>query len=347
MEGVLIGLGNPLLDISANVDSDLVAKYDLKLDNAILAEAKHLPLYGELVEKYQVEYLAGGATQNSMRAAQWMLGVPNTVGYIGSVGNDAYGGALAKAASDYGLTPHYHVVSDTPTGTCAVLVHKGERSLVANLGAAEKYSKSHFDSPDIQAVLAKAQYFYQESYFLTHSPEVSLALAQYASRTRKYFGLNISAVFLVEVDIFWQRLSALLPHADLIVANEEEAKALGRKLGLTGSPADIAREVAALPKENGARGRTVIFTQGASSTIVCHEGRVHEFKPIALPREKLVDTNGAGDSFVGGFLSGLVRRASLEECINAAHYCAYECIQQSGCAFPPRPRAAGPHYLAD
>lgn len=29
-------------------------RYDLKLDSAILAEAKHLPLYKELVDKYQV-----------------------------------------------------------------------------------------------------------------------------------------------------------------------------------------------------------------------------------------------------------------------------------------------------
>eukprot|EP01116_Phalansterium_solitarium_P015416 TRINITY_DN3405_c0_g1_i1.p2 TRINITY_DN3405_c0_g1~~TRINITY_DN3405_c0_g1_i1.p2 ORF type:complete len:353 (-),score=161.24 TRINITY_DN3405_c0_g1_i1:114-1172(-) len=349
LDGILVGLGNPLLDISANVTSDLVSKYELKLDNAILAEAKHLPLYEELVATQQVEYFAGGATQNSMRAAQWMLGVPGAVSYIGSVGDDQYGRQLAKAASDYGLTTHYNVQKDAPTGTCAVLVVDRERSLVANLGAAEKYSKSHFDSAEVQAVLAKASYFYQESYFLTHSPEVSLALAQYASRTRKYFALNVSAVFLVEVDFFWQRMAALLPHADLIVANELEATALGLRLGLPqgSSLADVAAHVASLPKENGARGRTVIFTQGASATIVCRDGRLYEFKPVLCPRERLIDTNGAGDSFVGGFLSGLVRRASLEECINAAHYCAYECIQQSGCAFPPRPRAAGPFFLAE
>lgn len=32
----------------------LRCRYDLKLDSAILAEAKHLPLYKELVDKYQV-----------------------------------------------------------------------------------------------------------------------------------------------------------------------------------------------------------------------------------------------------------------------------------------------------
>jgi len=347
LDGILLGIGNPLLDISANVPASLIERYELKLDNAIMAEPKHLPLSAELVQSYPVQYFAGGATQNALRAAQWLLAVPGATGYIGAVGSDENGRALANAAAEYGLTTHYDVHSDTPTGTCAVLVVNKERSLVASLGAAEKYSKAHFDSPEIQAVIAKAQYFYQESFFLTHAAEVSLALAQYASRSRKFFGLNVSAVFLVEVDFFWQKLSALLPHTDLLVANEDEAKALGRRLGMTGSLADVARQVAALPKENGARGRTVIFTQGPASTLVCHEGRLHDFKPVPCQPERLVDTNGAGDSFVGGFLSGLVRRASLEECINAAHYCAFEVIQQSSCGFPPRPRAAGPHFLAE
>ena len=43
-----------------------------QLDSAILAEEKHLPLYKELVDSYKVQYIAGGATQNAIRVAQWM-----------------------------------------------------------------------------------------------------------------------------------------------------------------------------------------------------------------------------------------------------------------------------------
>jgi hypothetical protein len=74
-EGVLLGMGNPLLDISAVVDQAFLDKWDLKMNNAILAEEKHVPMYEELVEKFDVDYVAGGATQNSIRVAQWMLQV--------------------------------------------------------------------------------------------------------------------------------------------------------------------------------------------------------------------------------------------------------------------------------
>jgi adenosine kinase len=45
------------------------------MDNQILAEEKHLPMYKEMVERFPVEYIAGGAGQNSIRVAQWMLQV--------------------------------------------------------------------------------------------------------------------------------------------------------------------------------------------------------------------------------------------------------------------------------
>ena len=42
-------MGNPLLDISAVVPMELLDKYGLTLNNAILAEEKHAPLYEEMV----------------------------------------------------------------------------------------------------------------------------------------------------------------------------------------------------------------------------------------------------------------------------------------------------------
>lgn len=54
-------MGNPLLDISANVDKDFLTKYDLKQNDAILADSeKHKNLYSEIVNKFSTEYIAGG-----------------------------------------------------------------------------------------------------------------------------------------------------------------------------------------------------------------------------------------------------------------------------------------------
>ena len=52
----IVTLGNPLLDISANVTQELLDAYDLKMDNAILAEDKHLQLYDDM---FKIEGVSG------------------------------------------------------------------------------------------------------------------------------------------------------------------------------------------------------------------------------------------------------------------------------------------------
>lgn len=43
----LFCLGNPLLDMQVTNGEDLLTKYDLKANDAILAEEKHAPMYVE------------------------------------------------------------------------------------------------------------------------------------------------------------------------------------------------------------------------------------------------------------------------------------------------------------
>ena len=63
-------MGNPLLDISAQADEEVLKKYDLEPNNAILAEAKHQTLNEELIKNYDTVFTAGGAALNTARIAQ-------------------------------------------------------------------------------------------------------------------------------------------------------------------------------------------------------------------------------------------------------------------------------------
>jgi len=285
------------------------------------------------VENDPVEYIAGGAAQNAIRGAQWMLQVPKATGYIGCIGNDQFGKTLKGAAENDGVTTHYLVDPTTPTGTCAALIKNKERSLVANLSAANNYKKSHFDSAEIQAVVEKAKVYYTTGFFLTVSPETAIALGTIACKNNKPFLFNLSAPFLIQ--FFWDgKMETVLRYADVVFANEDEAATLGKKLGWGEDLSEIATKLVAYPKENKNRSRTVIFTQGAKNTIVFADGKVTNHTPVPCPVEEIVDTNGAGDSFVGGFLSRYVQGKSLDECIAAGHYCAYECIRRSGATYP-------------
>jgi len=335
-KGALLGAGNPLLDISAHVDQDLLDKYGLKLNNAILAEDRHHPLFEELVTNYKVEYIAGGATQNSIRVAQWMLQEPGATGYIGCIGKDAFGRTLRECAAGDGVTLHYLEDEKEATGTCAVLIKDKERSLVANLAAANKYVKDHHDSPTIQTVVEAARVIYSAGFFLTVSPATAHALGAHCAATNKIFGVNLSAPFIPQ--FFTEPLMTAITYCDYVFGNESEALAFGEKQGYEDkSISEIANKIAGLPKVNKARPRLVVITQGADPTLVANGQEVLEFAVEKIPKEEIVDSNGAGDAFVGGFLAGVVRGAPLEVCVQAGHYAAGVILRVSGCAVSGKP----------
>ena len=144
--------------------------------------------------------------------------------------------------------------------------------------------------------------------------------------------MNLSAPFIV--DFFSEQLSACMPYVDFLFANESEAMAYGKNKDYGTDVATIALKIAAQPKASGARPRIVVFTQGSEPTIVAVNGSISTFPVDLLPKENLVDTNGAGDAFVGGFLSRLALGLPIDECVRAGHYASRVIIQRSGCTFP-------------
>lgn len=332
LHGAILGMCNPLLDISADVDLSLLEKYNVKLNNAILAEESHLPLYSELIQKYPVQYIAGGATQNSIRVAQWMIQVPGATSYFGAVGTDEFGETLERCAREDGVNVLYMKNPDVSTGTCAVLINNGERSLVANLAAANTFQSSHLESSEAKEIIAKAKIYYISGFFLTVSVDSILSIAKHAVEENKIFSINLSAPFIIQ--FFGDQLASVMPYSDFVFANESEAATYGENKGYGSDLQTIALKLASQPKASGTRPRIVVFTQGSDSTIVACQGKVSVFPVDALPRELLVDTNGAGDAFVGGFLSQLALEKSLSDCVRAGHFAARTIIQRSGCTFP-------------
>ncbi|XP_030059069.1 adenosine kinase isoform X1 [Microcaecilia unicolor] len=337
-ENTLFGMGNPLLDICAVVDKDFLDKYGLKANNQILAEDKHKELFEELVKKFKVEYHAGGATQNSVKVAQWMIQQPRKVAtFFGCIGRDNFGEILKKKSEEAHVDAHYYEQSEQPTGTCAACITGDNRSLIANLAAANCYDKEkHLDLEENWKLVEKAKVYYIAGFFLTVSPESILKVATQSSENNKIFSLNLSAPFISQ--LYKEQLMKVMPYVDILFGNEMEAASFAREQGFeTEDIKEIARKTQALPKSNTKRQRVVVFTQGQHDTIMATVDEVVSFPVIEIDQTKIVDTNGAGDAFVGGFLSQLVYDRPLKECIRAGHYAAHVVIRRSGCTFPDKP----------
>jgi adenosine kinase len=67
---------------------------------------------------------------------------------------------LKDRATNDGVTVNYMINKEFPTGTCAVLITGKDRSLVANLSAANHYKKEHIMQPANWAFVERAQVVY-------------------------------------------------------------------------------------------------------------------------------------------------------------------------------------------
>lgn len=312
----------------------VVSRYDLKMGNAILAGEEHIPLYEEMVKDYDVEYIAGGSTQNTTRVLQWMLGDRIQTNFISCVGDDSFGKTLVDSAAADGVKTHFKIHPKLATGTCACLIQDKERSLVANLSAANEYHISHLQTPEMKTVLESGDIFYGAGFFLTVSPETALEIGKHAAEKNLPFAMNLSATFIPTV--FKAQLESLLPYMDIVFGNLDESKAFGEAFGLQDTGIEsVGKYLLHYQKVNQERKRIVVLTQGPDPVYVWDGKDEFQTFPVPkIPEEEIVDVNGAGDAFVGGFLAEFLRGGEMKACVAAGTYAASVILRVSGTKLP-------------
>lgn len=92
---------------------------------------------------------------------------------MGCVGKDKYSEILRDKAITDGLNVSYQYTDKEPTGTCAVLITGKERSLCANLAAANCFSPSHIEKPENKHLIDIAKYIYISVKFLMVSSQTN------------------------------------------------------------------------------------------------------------------------------------------------------------------------------
>jgi len=331
----LLCLENPLLDIQAVGTQELLDKYELKANDAILAEDKHKGLYEDLLNNFDAKLIAGGAAQNTARGASYIL-KPNSVVYLGGVGDDKYASILKDAVKQVGLRVEYRVDPKEPTGRCGVVITGHNRSLCTDLAAANHYDLDHLKSAEIWPLVQGAQFYYVGGYHYTVCVPAIMTLGQEAADNNKVFIVNLSAPFIPQ--FFKDPVDQSAKFWDYVICNESEAAAYAESHELE-SKTDIkaiAKAIANLPKANTSRARVVVVTQGTEPTLVATQGEdnVKEFPVHAIAAEKINDTNGAGDAFAGGFVAGLVEGKSLEAAVDMGQWLAMLSIQELGPSYP-------------
>ena len=338
---LVFGIENPLLDLSNEFSSDdILTKYKLQHGQASLAQEEQMPLYDELWKMEGTQRIPGGSSLNSIRAANFMLKDthPGKCAYFGCIGKDEVAKVLEDELEKAGMHGYFHHDESTPTGTCAVIIREKERTLVANLAACLKYPTKHLK--DNMSVLERSKVLYTSAFFVTSNYEALMEVAKFAAEKNKPLGFNLSACFLIEFNT--KEVNSVIDYADYVFCNEDEAAKFGEinKLGHSNLK-DVALAIAKWNKINTKRPRCVVITQGKEPVLVAitQKNAEPEIREIPIPQlkpEQIIDSNGAGDSFVGGFLSQIAQDKDITVAVKAGTYLSQQIIQRSGCTFPDK-----------
>ena len=306
----VVGIGNAIVDVIAPVDDAFLAAHGMtkgamRLVNERQAEAIYAQMGSAIIS-------SGGSAGNTIAGIASLGG---KTGYIGKVRDDEFGHAFRHDITAAGAIFRTPAVSEgLGTAQCLILVTPdGQRTMNTYLGACVNLVPDDIDEELIRA----ARFTYLEGY-LYDDPSAKRAFAraaQVAHDAGRQVALSLSDAFCVErhrLDF----LQLVDHHVDVLFANE------GEIVMLLGAPLEAS--LARLRQMT----QLATVTRGAAGSLVVNETSVIEIR--AEPVERVVDTTGAGDLFAAGFLFGLIRGATLQQCGRLGSIAAAEIISHYG-----------------
>ncbi len=247
-----------------------------------------LPVPGETLLATSYRELPGGKGSNQATASARMGA---DVTFVGRRGTDAAGDLLSGALAAEGINVDHFSVAQGPTGRALVMVDDAaENSIIVVQGTNALVTPEAVD---------EAVSLISEAAVVVCQLEIPLETVVAAARaTRGIFVLNPAPAQVLPDE--------LLAAVDVLVVNETEYETvLGAPL-----PDDLD-EIAAVTARPGMPA-TVVATLGGRGAAVCTGGSV---TLVPTPRVEVVDTTGAGDTFVGALAAELAAGLDLAQAV--------------------------------
>jgi len=223
----------------------------------------------------------------------------------------------------------------TRTGTCVCLCQGSDRSLVANIGAALNCEKSHVEE-NVEKLSQDPDYYYIEGFFIPNKMDICRYLNdKFSENPNTLFITNLNAPYIVKT--FQKDVTWLVQKSDIIFGNRDEFEELATINGFQ-SMNDLLSDLFAKYTKSH-RQKVVIITDGANPVIfMCGNKNGFESSTVEVPQvniDAIIDTTGAGDSFVGGFLYAHMNNGEdVKKCIEFGCKISAAVIQTIGCNLP-------------
>lgn len=273
----------------------------------IVLSVPTLPKPGETVLATAGRMAPGGKGANQAVAAA-RTGARTE--FVGTFGSDASGQELRRALEDEGVIISSSAKSSKPSGRAIVLVDGGGTNcIIVDPGANGDFVASQVPA-ELEGLV--------DGDVLVVQCEVPRQTVEAALETGKARG----AVVILNLAPFRNLNEDALHCATIIVVNEGEAADLTEQELPLLDPAVVAQSIARMYDCR------CIITLGERGSIVAHADGTEIVTALAV--EKVVDTTGAGDTFVGTLAAALATGGELITAVQAATAAAARTVMALG-----------------
>ncbi|MDR2951338.1 MAG: adenosine kinase [Prevotella sp.] len=303
----VLGMGNALVDVLAIIEDDkMLELLELPKGSMQLIDNKKFETLTKELNKLNKSIVSGGSAANTIIGLT-RLGID--AGFIGRIGKDSFGEYFKNDLEKYHVKSHLTEV-DEISGVASTFISKdGERTFGTFLGAAALLRAEELHKEDFLGY----SYFYIEGYLVQ-----SHALIRRAIELAKEAGAKVIldlASYNVVVENKDFLLDIIPQYADIVFANEEEAKSL--------LDTDAEKAVSKLAKQT----EIAVVKVGEKGSWI-QRGNEKEFVPAY--KVDCVDSTGAGDLYAAGFIYGLINNCPLSVSGQIGTLLAAHVIQRIG-----------------
>ncbi|MES2934626.1 MAG: carbohydrate kinase family protein [Pseudomonadota bacterium] len=275
---------------------DILVVGGVGIDTTVRTQTLPLPLQDSIQVPPVVDYV--GHTGNGVALGCHTLGMKTK--FIDFIGDDPQAALILARYAQTGLDFSY-------------LIHASGTRRSVNLVDAHGRRLSLYDARHPMDLRMPGDFYLP---FLTNARHVHFSIMNWA---RFLYDEAIASGITISTDLHdWDGISSY--HQDFAYRSDLvflSTAALGQR------HEQVMRDIL----QQG-RAKLVIATAGADGSYLLRRGSqaIRHF-PCVLPKRAVVDTNGAGDAFVSGFLSRYFGGAPLEQCVLSGSIAgAFACV---------------------
>lgn len=260
-----------------------------------------------LIGKYKpIKTSFGGSAANTAYTLS-LLGKKNGIYVV--LSDEELSKAFIKNLEDVGIKNYGSVLTDEDRGDDSVMTkvisfisnsktNSSERTFVAYKGLSADFTKANFDLSHIKDY----KILYIEGYIF--SPKSRNVIFEAIKEAKKN---DVKVLFSPScpsfVDMYRDDFANIIDKSDILFTNRAEVASLYKDLPMEDAIEKLSKKVEVAIVTNGKNGSMVTYNKGDKKAYINE----------SIDQSQVIDTTGAGDGYLAGFLYGYLNGVNIEE----------------------------------